>query len=198
MRSDDARCDAGDSSSVRGDWPCAGGFLARSVASSRCLESRWAASGDYPLALVLTGKVACDTGSARLLAAIGWLWRRFNGAAALARAVTWDCGYVGPTARMQYTAGSFAGLITEWFSWILRPERHERRPEVLLPASAGFEQSTPQRRCSNELSSRQPWWSCASQQRCGISSAAGFNLTCSYLLIGLAGLAAMAIFGGGE
>ena len=34
---------------------------------------------------------------------------------------------------MQYTAGSFAGIITEWFAWILRPERHEHLPEVVFP-----------------------------------------------------------------
>jgi hydrogenase-4 component B len=72
-----------------------------------------------------------------------WLWRRVrqNG---LTRALTWDCGYAAPTVRMQYTAGSFAGIITEWFSWILRPERHEHRPEVLFPASASSTEHTPE------------------------------------------------------
>jgi len=40
--------------------------------------------------------------------------------------VTWDCGYVAPTPRMQYTAGS-AG---EWFS-------HRLLPEALRPATFG-------------------------------------------------------------
>jgi hydrogenase-4 component B len=77
------------------------------------------------------------------LAAIAWLWRRVRHGG-LARALTWDCGYATPTPRMQYTAGSFAGIITEWFAWILQPERHEQRPEVLLPASASFSQHTPE------------------------------------------------------
>lgn len=77
------------------------------------------------------------------LAAVVWLGRR-SGRAGLTRALTWDCGYVVPTPRMQYTAGSFAGIITEWFAWILRPERHEHRPEVLLPQSASFTAHTPE------------------------------------------------------
>ena len=79
-----------------------------------------------------------------------WRWRRSrwwrrsgsggrrNAAAASQRALTWDCGYAAPTARMQYTAGSFAGIITEWFAWILRPERHEQRPERSFPAQREF------------------------------------------------------------
>ena len=58
--------------------------------------------------------------------------------------MTWDCGYAAATARMQYTAGSFAGLITEWFAWILRPVRHEDRPEVVLPHRASFSTHTPE------------------------------------------------------
>ena len=76
-------------------------------------------------------------------AAVWWLGRRVrrNG---LKRALTWDCGYAAPTARMQYTAGSFASIITEWFAFMLRPERHEHRPEVLLPVSASHVEHTPE------------------------------------------------------
>ena len=72
-----------------------------------------------------------------------WLWRRVrqNG---LTRALTWDCGYAAPTARMQYTAGSFASIITEWFAFILRPQRHEHRPDVPFPAAADFTEHTPE------------------------------------------------------
>jgi hydrogenase-4 component B len=72
-----------------------------------------------------------------------FLWRRVkrNG---LQRAVTWDCGYAAPTARMQYTAGSFAGIINEWFDWILRRERHEQRPEENFPQHAHQTEHTPE------------------------------------------------------
>jgi len=72
-----------------------------------------------------------------------WLWRRVN-RTGLARALTWDCGYALPTARMQYTAGSFAGTITEWFAWILRPEVAAQKIEVLLPAVASHVSHTPE------------------------------------------------------
>lgn len=72
-----------------------------------------------------------------------WLWRRAQ-RAGCRRAPTWDCGYAAPTARMQYTAGSFAGIITEWFAWILRPERHVHPPTGVLPRQASFEEHTPE------------------------------------------------------
>jgi hydrogenase-4 component B len=59
------------------------------------------------------------------------------------RAVTWDCGYAEPGARMQYTAGSFASTITGWFSWILRPSVHTDFPDVLFPARASRSEHTP-------------------------------------------------------
>lgn len=75
--------------------------------------------------------------------AAGLLWWRVR-RTGLSRAVTWDCGYAAPTARMQYTAGSFAGIITSWFAWILRPERHATPPQGLLPAAARDEEHTPE------------------------------------------------------
>ncbi|MBI2497568.1 MAG: NADH-quinone oxidoreductase subunit H, partial [Opitutae bacterium] len=71
-----------------------------------------------------------------------WLWRACRDA--LVRALTWDCGYAAPAARMQYTAGSFAGIITEWFAWILRPVRHDERPADLFSARAAFSEHTPE------------------------------------------------------
>ncbi|NOS71839.1 MAG: NADH-quinone oxidoreductase subunit H [Verrucomicrobia bacterium] len=78
-----------------------------------------------------------------VLVAAVWFWKRVK-RGHLARAVTWDCGYVAPTPRMQYTAGSFASIITEWFAWILRPVRHEHRPMETLPAHASFAEHTPE------------------------------------------------------
>ena len=72
-----------------------------------------------------------------------WLWRKARGNG-FKRALTWDCGYAAPTPRMQYTAGSFADIITEWFAWILRPVRHEHRPDGVFPAHANVSQHTPE------------------------------------------------------
>jgi hydrogenase-4 component B len=95
-----------------------------------------------PVALSSLGRFHVALAVLALLAAV-WLCRRV-GRGGLTRALTWDCGYALPTARMQYTAGSFAGIITEWFAWILRPVRHERRPTETLPVNATFAEHTPE------------------------------------------------------
>ncbi len=56
---------------------------------------------------------------------------------------TWDCGYVKPDARMQYTSSSFAQPLTGQFAWLLRTVRHWRPIEALFPAEASFETETP-------------------------------------------------------
>jgi hydrogenase-4 component B len=66
---------------------------------------------------------------------------RTNG---LRRSPTWDCGYSVPTARMQYTAGSFAGIVTGWFSWILRTARTQHRPRGPFPAAASRIERVPE------------------------------------------------------
>ncbi|MFA6544101.1 MAG: hypothetical protein WCS99_06730, partial [Limisphaerales bacterium] len=52
------------------------------------------------------------------------------------RGLTWDCGYALPTARMQYTSASFAGIASAWFRWLLQPEQKLRRPRGLFPEEA--------------------------------------------------------------
>ncbi len=76
------------------------------------------------------------------VAAAAWLWRRAT-ANGLQRALTWDCGYAGPTARMQYTSGSFAGVAAGWFGWLLQPVRQVRRPRGLLPVMASRIERVP-------------------------------------------------------
>jgi len=129
------------------------------------------------------------------LAAAGWIWQRARHDG-LVRAATWDCGYVSPTPRMQYTAGSFAGTITEWFAWILRPERHEQRPQVLLPVSASFTEHTSETVLERIV---EP----AGRVVMRISMAARslqhgrVQAYLLYLLIGLAALAVLVLLGGG-
>jgi hydrogenase-4 component B len=100
------------------------------------------AGAETPVALAALGRFHLALAVVGLVAA-GWLWRRVRGGS-LTRALTWDCGYVAPAARMQYTAGSFAGIITEWFSWILRPERHRHPPEGCFPTLARDVKHTPE------------------------------------------------------
>jgi hydrogenase-4 component B len=115
-------------------WPA----VARAV---EAWQPAWPASS-VPVPLVALGS-AHLVFALVALAAGAWLWHKARGGA-FRRAVTWDCGYVAPIARMQYTAGSFAGIIVEWFAWILRPQRHTTPVEGEFPARAEFAQHTPE------------------------------------------------------
>lgn len=55
---------------------------------------------------------------------------------------TWDCGYARPTARMQYTASSFAQPLTRMFEVFLRPRRKGDKPAGLFPAAAALSTET--------------------------------------------------------
>ena len=52
---------------------------------------------------------------------------------------TWDCGYAKPTARMQYTASSFARGPVGYFGWALRPHLKGAPVAKLFPVTARFE-----------------------------------------------------------
>jgi hydrogenase-4 component B len=92
------------------------------------------ASTEAPAPLVTLG-LAQMTLAILSLAAVAWLWRKAH-ADGLRRGLTWDCGYATPTAQMQYTSASFAGIASGWFRWILQPERKWRRPRGSFPAEA--------------------------------------------------------------
>ena len=51
---------------------------------------------------------------------------------------TWGCGYAASSPRLQYTASSFAELVTSRFGWVLWPREHRPRIEGPFPAPAGF------------------------------------------------------------
>lgn len=52
-----------------------------------------------------------------------WLVRKIHWHDA-PRSATWGCGYAKPTPRMQYTASSFAQMLTGLFNFVLRPHIH--------------------------------------------------------------------------
>ncbi len=49
---------------------------------------------------------------------------------------TWDCGYARPTARMQYTASSFAQPLTDFFRGVLGMHDSELPPQGCFPSQA--------------------------------------------------------------
>jgi hydrogenase-4 component B len=96
------------------------------------------APGSGPLlALGLTRELdlfAALAGLLLLLAGIALLWLRRRPAAAV-RPGTWDCGYAQPTARMQYTASSFAH---GWGEGMPGLRQRVRRIKALFPKVLAF------------------------------------------------------------
>lgn len=128
--------------------------------------------------------------------AVFYLWRRIR-VTGVNRAVTWDCGYAAPTPRMQYTAGSFAGIITGWFNWILRPQRHEHAPRGPFPADANFTEHTPETVLEHVV---EPAGAVVMRISTAVRRLQHGRLQAYifYLLIGLAALALLALSGGGK
>jgi formate hydrogenlyase subunit 3/multisubunit Na+/H+ antiporter MnhD subunit len=56
---------------------------------------------------------------------------------------TWDCGYARPTARMQYTATSFAQPLTDLFRLVLRTRKPGSLPGGFFPRISTFKTETP-------------------------------------------------------
>ncbi len=56
---------------------------------------------------------------------------------------TWDCGYARPTARMQYTASSFAKPLTRMFRFFLRTQSAVNMPDETFPKEAAVSTHTP-------------------------------------------------------
>jgi formate hydrogenlyase subunit 3/multisubunit Na+/H+ antiporter MnhD subunit len=60
-----------------------------------------------------------------------------------AQTVTWDCGYARPTARMQYSASSFAQPLTVQFRNFLFTRTARTSPNGIFPRGASFATHTP-------------------------------------------------------
>jgi hydrogenase-4 component B len=57
--------------------------------------------------------------------------------------VTWGCGYLAPTPRMQYTSSSFAQMLVGLFAWALRPKTKEPQVRGIFPAATQFHSDVP-------------------------------------------------------
>jgi hydrogenase-4 component B len=165
-------------------WPA----LAKAIA---VWQPAWP-EGAAPAPLLTLGTVHIVLAVAGTLAAVA-LWGRVK-ANGVVRAGTWDCGYALPTARMQYTAGSFAGIITGWFAWILRPQRHSHGPRDFFPAHASSEEHTPETVLEFvvEPAGGVAMWLASNARRLQHGRLQAYIL---YLLIGLIALIALALAG---
>ena len=74
-----------------------------------------------------------------LLSFLAW-----SGKAVRAKGPTWGCGYVKPTARMQYTGRSFAEMTTkQLLPRFLRPHTTRKAPQGLFPSPGEFASTCP-------------------------------------------------------
>ena len=78
------------------------------------------------------------------LAGLLWLWR---GTLLSLREVgagpSWGCGFTRPTARMQYTASSYASPLVNAFEGVLDPSLQFHPPSGYWPKKASFHSHTP-------------------------------------------------------
>jgi len=70
------------------------------------------------------------------------LWTRLD-RRLVEEGVTWGCGYVAPTPRMQYTSSSFAQMLVGMFRWVLRPRTHQPKDLPLFPPETSFHSEVP-------------------------------------------------------
>lgn len=57
---------------------------------------------------------------------------------------TWGCGYLAPSAGMQYSASSFAEMLVNLFGGILRPHSHQPGINGSFPGRTRFESHVPE------------------------------------------------------
>ncbi len=108
-----------------------GGFEPAAVRAEIFLASDYLRSFTYG-ALAILG----------LAALIALLRLRLLSGRTVREAGVWDCGYVKPTARMQYTASSFAQPIIDFFNVFQHGRKRFRPPQGYFPATAYFETET--------------------------------------------------------
>ena len=86
--------------------------------------------------------LAWGTIALSLLIAVGYcvrllLLRRRTAQGLVHASVTWDCGYAKPTARMQYTASSFAQPVIDLFTAAIKPVKEYVEPVGYFPVQHG-------------------------------------------------------------
>jgi len=78
-----------------------------------------------------------------LIALFAWIRLRLLAGAQVECSVTWDCGYAVPTARMQYTASSFAQPVARLLGGLLGSGGRATEVSGLFPRPASFESGVP-------------------------------------------------------
>ncbi len=87
----------------------------------------------------------CGVALLLLIAFIALWYRRRLAGSVSSETVTWGCGYQRPAPRMQYSASSFAEMLTSLFAFVLKPQNHQ--PEGitgLFPRRSHFVSHIPE------------------------------------------------------
>jgi len=102
----------------------------------------WLSAASVAAPLGLIGIVNALTLLVIIAAFFGFLaWSRKTARAA---GPTWGCGYVKPTARMQYTGRSFAEMTAkQLLPRFLQPHTHKQPPQGLFPSAGEFNSQYP-------------------------------------------------------
>lgn len=123
------------------------GLLCGMLQRASCAALPPQSAGDLQqlAALVPTTMISMAAAALLLLAALlALIYRRRLTAAPLRESATWGCGYQRPVPRMQYSASSFAQMLTGLFAFVLKP--HASRPVIseVLPERRQFHSHVPE------------------------------------------------------
>ena len=106
-----------------------------------------AGSAGLPLwELVPTTMITISGVALLLLISLLALWyRRRLAVAPCGETATWGCGYQRPSPRMQYSASSFADMLTSLFAFVLKPQSHRPgKMAGLFPGDTYFSSHVPE------------------------------------------------------
>lgn len=124
--------------------PLAPQFLAPTVATFLRRQPPTAVADALSTGQTALTAVCCGSSALVVIVSLlAWLRWRLLAGREVGKAGTWDCGYAAPSARMQYTASSFAQPLVNVFHAFLGTKTHVHSPNVLFPDQADFHSDTP-------------------------------------------------------
>ncbi|GMU56558.1 MAG: hypothetical protein AMXMBFR33_57040 [Candidatus Xenobia bacterium] len=104
----------------------------------------WLLSSTYPEQAAVLASLLSFTGLVVALAAALYALRsQLLKTRPVGAAPTWDCGYLAPSARMEYTGLSFTQPLTDLFASVLHHRVRQPRMEPIFPAEESFSDETP-------------------------------------------------------
>lgn len=111
----------------------------------RALSDWGVSASGSTFATILAPIGSISLGAVLLLSFIAAItfWQKKAGRESDSRPSTWGCGYLKGTARMQYTASSFAEMLTNLFRWVLWSDVKGGRAIGFYPGLAKMATHTP-------------------------------------------------------